>query len=121
MRGKHVMKNVVGNTYGSHCSVGSQMGEIKHLRLISMSEWGDEDIIAALLFEPDNEQMVILELLSEHDTTRYYRTDVDEFHLDPVNMRKRVLEAIDAAIRKWSKRKPMDMVRMLAEEYGVEA
>ena len=96
-------------------------GEIKHLRLISMSEWGDEDIIAALPFEPDSEQLAILELLSEHDTMRYYRTDVDEFHLDPANMRKRVLETIDAAIRKWSKRKPMDMVRILAEEYGVEA
>jgi hypothetical protein len=96
-------------------------GEIKHLRLIGMSDWGDEDIIAALPFEPDNEQLAILELLSEHDTTRYYRTDLDEFHLDPANMRKRVLETIDAAIRKWTKRKPMDVARMLAEEYGVEA
>ena len=95
-------------------------GTIKYLYTIGMSEWGDEDIIAALPFEPDNEQLAILELLSEHDTTRYYRTDLHEFYLDPVNMRKRVLEAIDAAIRKWSKRKPMDVVKMLAEEYGVE-
>ena len=97
------------------------LGSIKYLRVIGMSVWGDEDIIAALPFEPDNEQLAILELLAEHDTTKYYRTDLDEFHLDPVNMRKRVLEAIDAAIRKWSKREPMDVVKMLAEEYGVEA
>jgi len=96
-------------------------GEIKYLRTISMSDWGDEDIIAALPFEPDSEQMAILELLAEHDTTRYYRTDLDEFHLDPVNMRKRVLEAINAVIRAWSKRKPTDVARMLAEEYGIEA
>jgi hypothetical protein len=96
-------------------------GEIKFLRMISMSDWGDEDIIVALPFEPDSEQMAILELLAEHDTTRYYRTDLDEFHLDPVNMRKRVLETINAAIRAWSKKKPADVARMLAEEYGVEA
>jgi hypothetical protein len=95
-------------------------GSIKYLRTISMSDWGDEDIIAALPFEPDDEQMAILELLAEHDTTRYYRTDLDEFHLDPANMRKRVLETIDTAIRKWSKRKPADVAKMLAEEYGVE-
>jgi len=96
-------------------------GEIKHLRTIGMSDWGDEDIIAALPFEPDTEQMAILELLAEHDTTRYYRTDLDEFHLDPVNMRRRVLEAINAVIRAWSKKKPADVARMLAEEYGIEA
>jgi len=95
-------------------------GEIKHLRTLSMSDWGDEDIIAALPFEPDTEQMAILELLAEHDTTKYYRTDLDEFHLDPVNMRRRVLEAINAVIRAWSKKKPADVARMLAEEYGVE-
>jgi len=36
-------------------------------------------------------------------------------------MRKRVYEAINAVIRAWSMREPMDVARMLAEEYGVEA
>ena len=83
--------------------------------------WGPWNIIVASPIVLDNEQLAILGILAEHYDSAYYRSDLYELHLDIKNMRKRVYEAINAVIRAWSKRKPMDVARMLAEEYGVEA
>ena len=102
-------------------------GEIKHLYMLTVSSgivapgWGPWNIIVASPIVLDDEQLAILGILAEHYDSAYYRSDLYELHLDVKNMRKRVYEAINAVIRAWSKRKPMDMVRMLAEEYGVEA
>jgi hypothetical protein len=102
-------------------------GEIKHLYMLTVSSgivapgWGPWNIIVASPIVLDDEQLAILGILAEHYDSAYYRSDLYELHLDIKNMRKRVYEAINAVIRAWSKRKPMDMVRILAEEYGVEA
>jgi len=102
-------------------------GEIKHLYMLTVSSgivapgWGPWNIIVASPIVLDNEQLAILGILAEHYDSAYYRNDLYELHLDIKNMRKHVFEAINAVIRAWSKRKPMDVARMLAEEYGVEA
>ena len=102
-------------------------GEIKHLYMLTVSSgivapgWGPWNIIVASPIALDDEQLAILGILAEHYDSVYYRSDLYELHLDVKSMRKRVYEAINAVIRAWSKKKPADVARMLAEEYGIEA
>ena len=97
-------------------------GEIRHLYMISMDAWGEWDIIAASPINLDTEQLAILRILANrYDIDHYNEDDLDELRLNVKNMHKRVYEAINAVIRAWSKRKPIDVAKMLAEEYGVEA
>ena len=97
-------------------------GEIRHLYMISMDAWGEWDIIAASPINLDTEQLAILRILANrYDIDHYNEDDLDELRLNVKNMHKRVYEAINAVIRAWSKKKPADVARMLAEEYGVEA
>jgi len=101
--------------------VDIMFGEIKHLYMLTVNDWGIWNIIVASPIELNNEQLAILGILAEHYDSAYYRSDLYELHLDVKSMRKRVYEAINAVIRAWSKKKPADVARMLAEEYGIEA
>jgi hypothetical protein len=106
----------------ANLNLGIMYGEIRYLYMIHMDEWSEWDIIAASPIDLDTEQIAILRILANrYDIDHYDEDDLDVLYLDVKNMRKRVYEAINAVIRAWSKRKPMDMVRILAEEYGVEA
>ena len=106
----------------ANLNLGIMYGEIRYLYMIHMDEWSEWDIIAASPIDMDTEQIAILRILANrYDIDHYDEDDLDVLYLNVKNMRKRVYEAINAVIRAWSKRKPMDMVRILAEEYGVEA
>jgi len=106
----------------ANLNLGIMYGEIRYLYMIHMHEWSEWDIIAASPIDLDTEQIAILRILANrYDIDHYDEDDLDVLYLNVKNMRKRVYEAINAVIRAWSKRKPMDMVRILAEEYGVEA
>jgi hypothetical protein len=106
----------------ANLNLGIMYGEIRYLYMIHMHEWSEWDIIAASPIDLDTEQIAILRILANrYDIDHYDEDDLDVLYLNVKNMRKRVFEAINAVIRAWSKREPMDVARMLAEEYGVEA